>query len=938
MCTTKKSWPSGEGLKIGYLNINSARNKTDEIASILHNNSSGFHLFCFAESRLSHTILDSEILMPGYDTIRLDPLSPKSTGLLVYCSKALGFNRISSLESFGIESVWIEVKIKHNSPLLIGYVYRNPAEHVDWYDRFSSLMDAVLLKNKETIIMGDFNIDLLNSNSKWDRYYSIYNLEQLIDCPTRVTASTKTLIDHIYVNTKQNIHEVCCPSSACSDHFPICLTWMKKNVKIPKTGHKEIHYRSFTKFDKDLFISDLLNSNLDYVYQIRDADEAVDHWTKTFISIYNKHAPVSSKRVKYVTKPPWLTKEIEKEMHYRDCLLKKGDRDLFKRQRNKVTAMKRRAKMTYIRQLLVTSKDSKQVWKAINFLTNKQISKNNRSCSEISAEKLNQHFSNIAQNIRIEDKTNKNDLSQLRHYLQTKSIDTPAFLPAMTITDVVKSLSQLKQSGTRDLDGLDGKILKLSAPVIADTLTYIYNLCIDKCHFPLRFKLAKVIPLHKSGDPTNPSNYRPISILSLLSKPLEKHMNKHLLLHLDKNNLIHEDQSGFRANHSCHTALIQLIEKCLHNINNNEITGILFLDFAKAFDVIKHSLLLEKLEHYKLTPTFLELICSFLTDRQQQVHVSGLAQPSDFLSVKFGVPQGSVLGPLLFSLYINDLPLHLTCFSEMFADDTSLNSKDKNPENLVSKLQNSVNELINWTELNHMALNPDKTKSMYITTRQKRKKISSPFPPLYIKEKEIEEVDSHKILGVFVDKDLLWTNHISYIGKRISQKLYQLSKIKKFLDLESRKIFFHAHILSILDYASTLWDNASENNMKLLSRLYKRAIKLILLKSSSLTPRDFEKLDILPFDKRLIFNKYVCMHNIIHGQAPKKIKDKFSTNPNRHSHMLNFPRPKNNMFKSSLLFSGGSLWNSLPSFLKSIKGKAAFKLSMKKHLKQNSNV
>ena len=233
MCITKKSWPSSEGLKIGYLNINSARNKTDEIASILHNDGSGFHLFCFAESRLSQTILDSEIFMPGYDIVRLDtdPHNPKLTGLLVYCSKVLSFNRVSSFESFDIESVWFEIKIKHNSPILIGYVYRNPAEHIDWYDRFFSLLDAVFLENKETIIMGDFNIDLLKSNSKWDRSYSMYNLEQLIDCPTRVTATSETLIDHIYVNTKQNIHEVCCPPSACSDHFPICLTWTKKKCK-----------------------------------------------------------------------------------------------------------------------------------------------------------------------------------------------------------------------------------------------------------------------------------------------------------------------------------------------------------------------------------------------------------------------------------------------------------------------------------------------------------------------------------------------------------------------------------------------------------------------------------------------------------------------------------------------------------------------------------
>lgn len=167
--------------------------------------------------------------------------------------------------------------------------------------------------------------------------------------------------------------------------------------------------------------------------------------------------------------------------------------------------------------------------------------------------------------------------------------------------------------------------------------------------------------------------------------------------------------------------------------------------------------------------------------------------------------------------------------------------------------------------------------------------------------------------------------------------MYQLSKIKHFLNIHSRKTFFHAHILSILDYASTLWDNASESNMKLLSRLHKRAIKLILLKSSALTSVDYNNLDILPLKNRFLFNKYIFMHKIVHGKAPKKIKDNFCTNPNRHTHMLTFPRPRNNVFKSSLMFSGSSLWNSLPSRIKNIPGKISFKIQMKKYLSETNN-
>ena len=238
----------------------------------------------------------------------------------------------------------------------------------------------------------------------------------------------------------------------------------------------------------------------------------------------------------------------------------------------------------------------------------------------------------------------------------------------------------------------------------------MYNLCIDKNCFPSKFKQAKVVPIYKSGDTADPSNYRPISILSFLSKPLEKHIYKSVYAYLNNNSLIHENQSGFRQNHSCHTALIQMVDNLLSNINLNEFTGILFVDFAKAFDVIDHSLLLRKLELYRLPPMFLKLMSSFLSNRKQLVSINNSS--SNFQPIKYGVPQGSVLGPLLFLLYINDLPCFVQCLCEMFADDTSLQSHDSDPSKLSTKLQHGIDRLVTWSELNHMALNAQKKNKM----------------------------------------------------------------------------------------------------------------------------------------------------------------------------------------------------------------------------------
>ena len=203
----------------------------------------------------------------------------------------------------------------------------------------------------------------------------------------------------------------------------------------------------------------------------------------------------------------------------------------------------------------------------------------------------------------------------------------------------------------------------------------------NKNTFPCAFKKAKVIPVYKSGNSADPSNYRPISIVSVLSKPLEKHVNKHLLLHLNSDNLLHPSQSGFRKKHSCQTALTSLVKQWLTNINNNEFNGAIFVDFKKSFDVIDHVLLLRKLSFYGMSDTALELFQSFLANRQQCVTVG--AKTSPLSTLKFGVPQGSVLGPILFSLYINDLPLYIETLCELFADDTSLHSHHTNLDALT---------------------------------------------------------------------------------------------------------------------------------------------------------------------------------------------------------------------------------------------------------------
>jgi hypothetical protein len=924
----QRKWPTGDGLRVGHVNINSAINKIHEIGMVLHNLGTPFHMFGVTESRITEKMLDNDISIPGYTVEKRFPQRQLETGVLVYISCSLTTRRLYHLEQFGVECIWLELKLKNSAPILFGFIYRNPEERTGWTDSFCDMIDAVVLESKEFLLLGDFNIDLLKPNTTWLDIVAICNITQLVDTPTRTTATSQTLIDHIYTSDPQHITEICVPPIGCSDHFPVCLTWHKKGTKIPKAFHKTISYRSFKRFVESDFLLDLSLSRINDVYDIIDPEDAIVFWHQQFLSVYNKHAPLHQKRVKHYSKPNWLDNELQEAIHKRDHLKKKGLEEEYKRQRNKVTSLKRAKMKDYFNKLIDCNKNTKIIWRAINEITNK--SKPTRPATKLSPQLLNQHFASVSDRVILDDRSHDNQLDKLREFCNSKQVNQTLHVPFMSVHDVYKFLNDLKQTGTRGLDDIDNRILKLSAPIITDSLTYIYNLCLSRSYFPSFLKQAKVIPIHKSGSTGDPNNYRPISILSALSKPLERHIHSNILKHLTDHSLLHSKQSGFRPHHSCHTALTSMIEQWLENINNNEFTAVLFVDFAKAFDVVDHNLLKRKLELYHLDDDCLRLLDSFLSNRSQTVCISDLKSSS--LPVHYGVPQGSVLGPLLFSLYVNDLPLHLSSQCEMFADDTTMHSEHNEIEPLAISIQDSIQELQSWTELNHMAVNPTKTEVMLITTRQKRQVLPSSLPPITLGNQTIKEVRHHKLLGVTIDNNLSWSEHVSTISKTISKKVFQLTRIKKFLNHHSRKLFYTAHIQSTVDYASTLWDSASGNVMKPLVRVIRRAIKAVLLKPK-INDGDFVNLGILPLHDRLKYNKVVFMRAILSGKLSQTLSRCFSVNNSRHYTKLNTPIPRLDLFKTSLVYSGSVMWNNLPIYIQQARRrKKQFKTLLFKHL------
>jgi hypothetical protein len=368
-------------------------------------------------------------------------------------------------------------------------------------------------------------------------------------------------------------------------------------------------------------------------------------------------------------------------------------------------------------------------------------------------------------------------------------------------------------------------------------------------------------------------------------------------------------------------------------MNKLNLTGAVFLDLRKAFDLIDHEILLQKLDTYVQNCSVTALIRSYLQNRTQYVYFNGKSSHKD--SITCGVPQGSILGPLLFCLFINDLPLAIEDSSvncDMFADDNTLHTNGKTIDEVQVSLQRGLNNIQDWCQENKMVLHPDKTKSMVIATRQKHQRQQLELK-LKIKSTCIEQVQEHKVLGVVLDSEMNWHSHINNVNKHLSRNLYLLYQLKPYVETEARLSFFYAHILSYINYASNIWCGASANHVKLMQSLHRRAAKLILPDPLLTTEEKQKQLGILSLDKQFIYNIAVLMFKVRSKLAPSYLCELLLLPTSRYgSDKYILPLPRIDIFKNSFSFSGPSVWNSLPSFVSQCTTISSFKKQLHMYL------
>jgi len=927
--------------------------KLEEIKYVLSH--SKIHILGLCETFLNKEIQDSDLQIPNFNCIRRDRDSRKGGGIVVYIKDNIPFQHKLDLNTCSLESVWIEIMFPNTKSFLINFIYRPPDSTIDWVSAYDiSFKNAINCMNKELYILGDLNMNFQSGkdtfkNSRWNSFVISNGLKQLVMEPTRITKKSSTIIDHLYTNRPDCISNVFVSSYSVSDHFPVCFT-RQMHTKIPKNKHISKDYRQFKHFKEHAFQKDLLMSNLNMIDTVSDPNTCLNYLLNTISSTLNIHAPIKTKRIKSDILPGWFSDEIKHAIKMRDWLKKHNKIDEYKKQRNHVTFLIRKYKQQFYNNSVRENVSTKHIWKTINSLAHPNppltlpltLDVNNTTIDSIPEilDTFNTHFTNISDLI-TKTKFEPCHYEKFKTYLNDK-LKTHVFeIAPITVFEVRKIIDSLKNNKAPGLDNIGPDILKHCGDSIVDPITSIINKSIQSGIFPDRLKNAYILPVHKESDKNDLNNYRPISILPTISKIIERHISNQMKSFFEKHQLLHTFQSGFRQNHSCQSSLIRLIDSWLQNIDSGQIVGSVYLDLKKAFDLVDHDILLNKMSMYHFSESVLTLMQSYLSNRQQCVKVG--TQKSSFKTIKAGVPQGSILGPLLFLVYINDMPFFLQKGTlDLYADDSTLHVADVGIKNIQSTLQNDLNIISNWCSFNNMLIHPNKTKCMVLSSANK----STNTLLLKINNIVIEQVEHYNLLGVTVDKHLTWQLHINNVCRKLNSKLALLKRIKPYLNYETMKLFFNSYILPHMDYCCAIWCSATRSNLKKVISIQKRAAKIIMNKPfSSPSIPIFNKLGWLSFENRCTFLVGTIVYKVLHGSMPHYFDDViFVSNNNTYSlrstthNDLSSVAFKTNYGKRTFAYCARNIWNFIPNNIRQAPSLISFKRHFKNHLLQTQNL
>ena len=885
-------------IKIFSLNIRSLK---DKIPTIIENidHFSKFDVLCFNETNCSILKLPfggRELELASFHPpIIQSPArnSSRGGGLVIYLNKKFcsinDYKILSSISSNSNPSqgefLFIEIT-RRGKNIIIGNMYRSPSfDPNSFLDQLDSKLEILRRhKNKQIILVADNNIDLLKFQqfepaNKLVNTFSEHGFIPVISIPTRITSHSATLIDHIFVNSGVAVTKSGVISEDISDHLATYVNILidpNKASKMCDTLDRMNNYRPINEESLTNFKCDMNNVNWDFLNNIDSADDQFTQFESKYHEIYEKNFPKKSpkKRKRKCDKPwilPWLQGACDRKNRFYKEYVKHptiSNKHKYVKIKKFVEKHIKIAKQKYYKNYFQQyCNDGRKKWQMINNLLNRNTKSSIGITKIINednvltnpkdiAKTFNNYFCTIAQKLKDGDQgTGTLDSGRTPEHKMSRATRNLASMTDFACTDIEieNYINSLKNKATSDFAI---RPLKVVNNIISPILNHIISASLLQGVFPSRLKFAKVIPIHKGGLRTDVSNYRPISLLSCFSKIYEKAMHYRLTTFLNRYNIISSSQYGFRAGHSCEHALIDAQSRIATALGRKQIALLLLIDFSKAFDMVDHGILLNKLEHYGVRQHHLSWFKTYLTNRQQYVQLNN--QNSEQLTLKYSVPQGSILGPLLFIIYINDLPLVSKLASYIFyADDANIIVTANDITELANKINTVLQSINVWVTGNGLKLNLGKTKYMIFTNRHNVERDLN----LTLNGTKIEYTEQARFLGVIVDNKLSWGAHINLLSAKLSRNAGIIYRLKGLVPQSILKTLYDSFIQSHLNYCSSVWGLGSKSSLQSLFIAQKKAIRALGYKNSFYNSNTGE----LPCHTKEIFNrdKILTVHNLV---------------------------------------------------------------------------
>ena len=902
-------------------NVNSIVNKLDILSTELMD----FDILAFSETWLHPNIQTTDLLIQNFKPPeRKDRVTDPHGGVMIYVKDTLFYKRRHDLEPINVECIWIEIHLNHTR-VLFGLFYRPPEANAAY---FSSIEDSISLamdtQIDNIIVTGDFNLDTLSYNTcrKVSGLCDLFSLYQTITEPTHYTENSSSLIDIILTSDKNNLiySGVADPflQQEIRYHCPIYGIF-----KYTKPTRKSFTRRvwSYDRGNYDLLRTKVANTDWDSLSD-PDVNTHASNITNHLNALTTECIPNKTIRIR-PSDPPWITTTIRKLIRKRKRAYQKAKQagtqrlwNNFKKLRNKVIASIRLSKQQYYDNLSNKLKSkpltSKDWWSTLKSF----ISPLSKS-SVPTLEKDGLVYSDDT------DKANLlNDFFCDQTLLDDSNAEVPnincnvnSILSNLVITpeeveSVLKSLPLGKAVGT---DDINNRTLRELAHELSYPVCSLINHSLRLGIFPDIWKDALVCPIPKGGNTASVSNYRPISLLSCLEKVPERVVFKHLYNHFRDNDILSPLQSGFVPGDSTTNQLTFLFNAFCKALDSEKEVRVVFCDVSKAFDRVWHKGLLCKLKAAGISGSLLSWFSSYLSGRRQRVVLPGTH--SDWNYIQAGVPQGSILGPLLFLLYINDIVNDIGSNIRLFADDTSLFLVVENPDTAAETLNSDLEKISQWAKTWLVKFNPAKTESLLIS----RKIIQPAHPPLFMLNEQIQEVENHKHLGIHFDNDGNWHAHINYIKEKAWNRIKIMRKLKFQLDRKSLETIYTSFIRPILEYANEIWDNCTEYEQEDLEKIQREAAriatgttKLISLENLN-SEIGWETLDVRRKKQKLVlFYKMVnnLTPNYLTSLVPPTVSESSSYNL-RNSNDIRTVNARTAQYFSSFLPSTIRAWNTL---------------------------